>query len=204
MFALHDENLNVLMSGLLLSTDFKDCANNAGVGATGITIEAADLILEISRLEDISVAALAVTWQWETGFQLYPKPNTNGKPENMEEWDVGPFHVNIKYTNLYVKQGKLTISDIYKSNGIGGSNIWGDYLFDPNSTVSKDSKNWIASPFSGNPLANGRVAARRLKANGGSEENQVKWYAPDPEDRAKKYNTWRNNWKNFFACYQNI
>ncbi len=187
--------------------EFSKCLTAAGIpggGGTGISQDAADLVLQISSLENVSPQALAVTWQWETGFDLYPPPNTNNNPGNQSNWDVGPFHINMSWTNKYINNGRLDISDIMRLNGIGGSNVWGNNLYEP-SSVNQNRNNpsrWIPARYDGNPLANGRVAARRIRLNGGDERNQVKWYAPDPVDRGQKYDKWAPIWKKFFDCYK--
>jgi len=184
-------------------TKFEKCGGNQ-LTSTGFSEDAADLILQISKLEGVSPTALAVTWQNETDFKFYPKPNINRDITNPSNWDYGPFGVNFNWTQKYIKNGRLDITDILKSNGYGGSNVWGyvQYDYKLTSQFPKDPSKWDTVPFDGSPLANGRVAARRLKLNGGSEENMVKHYAPDPEERARRYNNWKNTWNNFFDCYK--
>lgn len=183
----YDQSLERLLYGVLTIQTFDDCVRRAGVGDTGIHWEAADLVLEISRLETISAEAIAVTWQWETGFNFHPLPNINGTKQepyknidNFERWDVGPFHINIYWTKKAIEKKEIDITDIYRATGVnGGSNVYGTMLFEPGSTTTKDKTNWRPARFDGNPLANGRVAARHIKASKGSTEGEkVSNYAP--------------------------
>ncbi len=189
-----------------LPDNFSDCAKRTGVSSSGITKAAADLIKQISRFEGVSVEALSVTWQFETGFNFQPSPNINGtvkEPKRYidqpDQWDVGPFHINVKWTKKGVKKGELDISDIQKFDGIGGDNVYG-ILYKP--TTSPDKLTWEPATFTGDPLVNGRIAARRILAYPGTTElEKLVQYAPDRTKRRKAYNDWAPSYKKFYDCY---
>ena len=188
--------------------DFGECARRSGVNNSGIHQAAADLVVRIARVEGISTEALAVTWQWETGFNMYPLPNINGSKKNPkryidqpEMWDVGPFHINVKWTKLAILKGEIDISDIElpMANTSNVSNVYG-VLY---KAASSKNKSYLEpSLFGGDPYANGRVAARRIKANLGTEAEKVAKYAPDYQDRLSKYNEWGPKFRRYFDCYE--
>jgi hypothetical protein len=87
---------------------FQACVG--GLGATGFTQEAANLIIQISGSQGTSRDLLAVTWMNENNFKPTPGPNTNGyngdaTTQDYMHWDVGPFHINIGYTLAAITNG---------------------------------------------------------------------------------------------------
>jgi hypothetical protein len=115
--------------------------------ATHFTQDAANLLLDIHSAEGTSLSLLGVTLMNEnTTFDLYLAPNTKFK--NTEWWDVGPFQLNQHYTNIALNSGKVSNSG---SNYLSNGDIYG--------RTAKANQ-----PFTGQPLANGRMAGRLLNA----------------------------------------
>jgi hypothetical protein len=169
---------------------FDDCAKEAGV--EGISQEVADLIQNISDLEGISRELLAVTLMNESSLSsssLHSDPNTNGHPEDIMKWDVGPFQINIYWTLAAVKKGEVSFDGLIMEN-VFGYNFYHSDMKTP-------------ATFSGDPLSNGRMAARRLNAIGGSDENKAVKYAP-PYARAHRKQSFKDyapRFQQFFNCY---
>lgn len=181
---------------------FSDCMVASGLSRyiSNFSKEAADLINQVSGLENVSAPLLAVTWAFETDFNLHPGPNINKHPGSPERWDVGPFHINIRWTERGVAKGELSFNGLTKRD-VYGSIAWS---VDP-SAVSPRLSDHLGTPgtFNGAPLSNGRMAARRLNAFGGSDENKASKYAPAEgrKDRKKQYNKFAPLYQKFFDCY---
>jgi hypothetical protein len=169
------------------SGSFQACVG--GLGGTGFNQEAADLINNISGKEGTSGDLLAVTWMNESSFTTHPNPMDNGHPENIMKWDVGPFQINIDWTLKTVAAKEVTFG------GLNERNVFG-YDF-----YRSDGKTPLA--FTGDPLSNGRMGARRLNAIGGSDENKATKYTAPGAQPARKtsYETYAGRFRDFFKCY---
>jgi hypothetical protein len=183
---------------------FADCVNESGLKgeqASTFTQQAADLVNQISSFENTSQALLAFTWYEENRFRMNPNPNDNGKRDNPTKWDVGPFHINVYWTERVAAAGQVNF------NGLSKPEVYGAraYPIDPEVDAFAAKLYGKYGPFDGSPLANGRMAARRLNAAGGSDENKAVMYAPGPS-RAYRRNAWRQVggiWNKFFNCWNN-
>jgi hypothetical protein len=167
-----------------------DCAGKAGVRGTGFTQDAADLINQISGAEGTSRELLAVTWMNESGFELRPSQNDNGHPENVDKWDVGPFQINVHWTLAQVAKKEVSFG------GLNERNVFG---YDFYHSDGKTPLNY----FTGDPLSNGRMGARRLNAIGGSDENKAIKYTKPSSQAARKtsYESYAGRFRDFFNCY---
>lgn len=123
-------------------------------------------------------------------FLFYPKPNSNGSDDDINKWDVGPFQLNIYWTLKAVEKGEVSFS------GLNELNVFG-YNFYQSDGVTP------APNFSGSPLANARMGARRLHAIGGSDRNKaIKYTAPASQPaRGQSYDGFAKRFKDFFTCY---
>lgn len=141
------------------------------------SIDNADVILLVSRLENISPELLAVTWLNETTFRFYSEPNKNNKPDNFSAWDVGPMQLNVGYTQKDLAVGFFKGLDLDLTKAFG--NALGAEL------------------FNGDPITNIRLAARKLKALGRADvigkNNERIYLKASVED-----------WKNFAEDYKNL
>src|SRR5690349_7080382 len=95
----------------------------------------------------------------ESNFAFHPPPNRNGHPENVDRWDVGPFQINVLWTLAQVAAKEVSFA------GLNERNVFG-YDF-----YRSDEKTPLA--FTGDPLSNGRMGARRLNAIGGNDQNKA-------------------------------
>ncbi len=168
---------------------FEACVG--GLGATGFTKEAADLINQISSDEGTSRDLLAVTWMNESNFVSHPNPNTNRHPEDIMKWDVGPFQINIYWTLKSVEKKEVSFG------GLNERNVFGYNFYQ-----GTDGK--VPAAFTGDPLSNGRMGARRLNAIGGSDENKaIKYTAPGAQPARKiSYGRYAGRFRDFFNCYR--
>lgn len=155
-----------------------DSGINAALLAAGkalITQEAADLAIEIFKAESVPAPTMAFTHCCEASFLLNSKPNCNGHPEGivcwdiatqkLVSWDIGSYQLNFLWTHRSLAIGE------YRMDGLTFSDIWGKTFYD---------RDGAPADFSGVPLANGRLAARRLmavKAGGLSESEALKFRA---------------------------
>ncbi len=192
---------------------FSNCLKTAGLDPVEFhhfNEQAANLINQISSLENVSQPLLAITWRYENNFQMNPKPNTNGHPENTDKWDVGPFHINVHWTEAEAKQGGVSFDGLSRTD-VYGSTVTGGRDEDQGLRVYGK-----VSPFNGDPLANGRMAARRLNAFGGSDQHKAMMYAPPDHfegtgkkkhwvatrtGRGSNYNHYAPALAKFFDCY---
>lgn len=108
------------------------------------SIDNADIILVVSKLEKIVPELIAVTWMNETTFRFYSEPNKNGQPNNFDAWDVGPMQMNVGWTKKDLQVG------FFSDKGINISRVLGT----------------AADLYDGDPLDNLRLASRSLLARG--------------------------------------
>lgn len=171
--------------------------------------EDVDLINRISRAEGVSPALLAITWRFETVFAMRPDPNTNQLPNKPPteptRWDVGPFHINIRWTELAAAKGEISFSGVSRLDAYG---FLGWLATEGKTSNVRDNPGWGLGPFDGNPFANGRIAARRLKAIRGSDKDKAMKYAP-PDGKIKTrtfrgnmYDKYASAFEKFFDCYR--
>jgi hypothetical protein len=171
---------------------FEDCFQRSGLATTHVkdqyadgklfTQEAANLLLDINNAEGTSLALLGVTLMNEnTTFDLRLRPNTNGAKDR-EWWDVGPFQINQHYTNLAVGR-KVVSMDGRDYGGIYGMKLAAN------------------EPFYGDPLQNGRMAARRLNTSGTNDRQRAINYAMR-DGRGKSYDSFGPLFNDFFNCYK--
>lgn len=170
---------------------FLDCLCKAGVQNTGFTEDAADLINQISGYEGTSRDLLAVTWKNENSFHLRPGPNKNARPDDIQKWDVGPFHINIGYTLGAVDPKRVNFK------GLTVQGVFG-YTF-----YHSDGKTPTGT-FDGVPLENGCMAARRLNFLGSNDRERVVNYAgrKNGPARGRYYDAYHGAFAKFFDCYK--
>jgi hypothetical protein len=183
---------------------FSECFKEAGLDkkpekdsrnkAAQFNEKAAKLIQEIFIREFgiVSQAALAVTLMNEDeSFALEnAETNFNNKPSEVMKWDLGPFQLNVFWTNQAVLINEVSLS------GLTYDGIFGSTFFD------KDNK--PIKTFTGNPLQNGQMAARRLNAAPGKTEKEkvTNYTAPASRgDRANSYDWYAPKFKTFFDCF---
>ena len=184
---------------------FWDCYGKAGLSgdAAKFNDAAASLIKDISSRENVPADALAVTMMNETAnkdFSLKTQPNLNGHPEDYTHWDVGPFQLNVHWTLRSVQIKEISWSDIIKFSGTdpAGNNVFGQYYY------QSDGKTPVTE-FTGDPLANGRVAARRLGATPGStwRDKVINYTKPTSRPaRARSYDNYASSFTTFFDCFK--
>ena len=124
-------------------------------------------------------------------FNLYPGPNMNKVPNDIEAWDVGPFHINIGFTLDAVSRGRVDF------NGLTVQGVFG-YTF-----YHSDGKT-PTQTFDGVPLENGRMAARRLKSFGDNDRDRAVGYAgrKNGPARGRSYDAYSGRYKTFFDCWK--
>jgi hypothetical protein len=106
------------------------------------------------------------------------------------KWDLGPFQLNVFWTNQAVLINEVSLS------GLTYDGIFGSTFFD------KDNK--PIKTFTGNPLQNGQMAARRLNAMPGKTEKEkvTNYTAPASRGaRANSYDWYAPKFKTFFDCF---
>jgi hypothetical protein len=97
---------------------FEACAG--GLQGTGFTKGAADLINQISGDEgSTSRDLLAVTWMNESHFDLHSGAMDNGHPEDVMQWDVGPFQINVHWTLAQVAAKEVSFGGLNERNVFG-------------------------------------------------------------------------------------
>jgi YD repeat-containing protein len=157
--------------------------------ATHFTPEAADLLLKVNKAEGTSLSLLAVTLMNEnTSFDLYEKPNTlfnpkTGKDAPRNWWDVGPFQLNQHYINQGIANKRLSMDDL-DYGGVFGMKM------------DKDQR------FGGDPLQNGRMAARHLNTIGSNDRARAVAYAGQAKalQRGQSYDSFASLFETFFNC----
>lgn len=101
-----------------------------------------------------------------------------------------PFQLNIYWTYKAAEKKEVSFA------GLNERNVFGYHFY------RSDGKTPAA--FSGDPVSNGRMAARRLKAIGGSDQNQaIKYTKPSSQPaRKESYANFTGSFRNFFNCYR--
>lgn len=108
------------------------------------TIDSADFVVDVSKVEPIAPELFAVTWQWEYTFGFYAPANVNNDPDDFLKHDVGQMQLNVGHTlaDIEVKFFSATGIDVDRALG-------------------------TKSPrFNGDAMENARLAARKLLALG--------------------------------------
>jgi RHS repeat-associated protein len=173
---------------------FYDCLYSSGLAKTHAKGQyadaklfnqaAADLLLEVHNAEGTSLSLLGVTLMNEnTTFNLMLGPNTNSRTKT-EWWDVGPFQINQHYTNQAI------------ANGVSNARLAYWDIYGP--TVSANGS------FTGSPVANGQMAARRLQAAGNTDRARAVNYAGNKNGpaRGRSYDSFAPLFDKFFNCYR--
>lgn len=152
------------------------------------TPEAADLCLDIAKLESITPTLICFTMLNESTFDMRPLPNTNKEPLNFWKWDIGPWQLNLGWTfkSVWVLE--------FSSKGILPNDCFGKVFVDEAGQPSK---------FTGDPLANGRMAARKLKSLRGLDIDKATLYTgPSAQpNRRKSYEALSPMFDDFFRLY---
>jgi len=176
---------------------FEDCFRSSGLATTHakgqyadgthLNKEAANLLLDIHNAESTSLPLLAVTLMNEnTSFNLRLNPMVNvdkkGNPRPEVNWDVGPFQLNQFYINDAIKRGAVSMNDL-DYGGIYGMKLKAN------------------EPFYGDPLQNGRMAARHLNTVGGKTDRERAINYAAREGRGDSYDSFAPLFERFFNCY---
>lgn len=171
-------------------------------GRAPLTKEAVDLAIAISKVEPISPHLICFTHLCENSFQIIPaKPNTNGHPEAIwrdekTSWDIGPFQINLGWALRMVFNSEL------HSGSLRFTECMGTKFFEDDGVTP--------AAFTGLPLANGRLAARRLvvpRGWSGSGADRDRFYAvkyTGPLRQERRGGLWdllHSNFENFFRLY---
>ena len=106
-------------------------------------VDNADVINQVSKLENVTPALIAVTWLNETTFRFYSEPNKNNSTDFMR-WDVGPMQLNRRVTTQDINVGFISPKGLDISAAFGSG----------------------VDLFVGSPIMNIRLSARKLKALG--------------------------------------
>jgi hypothetical protein len=169
---------------------YSGCVKDYFGKSSGIPIpphDAASIILTVSSLEGTAESLLAVTWAAESpneGFGQYFNSNPNDGSEGNA--DVGPFQLNYR---TYGNDSRLSgLGDVF-----GGT------------TTGREM-------FTGDPTANGRMAARILNGYGGGKLAAIRFTTGTgpasrsaqgrarAKDRGGKYDRWHRKYDDFFKC----
>ena len=148
------------------------------------TPDAARLILLVSKWHGITPELLAVTWMNESVFSFYPQPNNNGTPDDFSKWDVGPMQMNVKWTlaDIDVKYYAVP-ADLNLREALGTHhNIH----------------------FNGNPTANVRLAAIKLKRLHKTDDAQraIMYTGPNARPyRLESFNKYAPLFRTFFERF---
>jgi hypothetical protein len=165
-----------------------------------LTPEAADLAATVSLLErNVPSAVVAFTHLCEASFNLTSRPNTNGKPACVWAWDIGPFQLNLSWTMRSIFNGD------YSSHGLTFNDVFGSFGYEPDGVTP--------APFSGSPVANGRLACRRLLSVHGDsaslgyesllEMRAVRYTGPAHQERRRDlYRQLYPSFTRFFDLYK--
>lgn len=163
-----------------------------------LTEQAADLHVQIAKLENIAVDLVSFTHLCENSFSIRPKPNDNKRPTSPWDFDIGPFALNLGWTMRAVFQGD------YSAKGLAFKDVFGDFY---------EGDGITPNVFSGDALANGRLAARRLLSFRGNPSSlgytsagkmlAVRYTGPGPaqEHRAVLYDALISLFQKFFELY---
>jgi hypothetical protein len=159
-------------------------------------VSALEMLQTVSRAETvngdpnrtISAALLAVVWHGETivGDFTASANVSESKGKNPGDVDYGPFQLNYNQIKSEVALG------LYKIDDLGEKNVFGSKTITPNTA------------FDGSPSSNMMIAARKLKANGGTQDrNRVKAYVGGTNwdaTRRDHFDTYFPKWQSFFNC----
>jgi hypothetical protein len=179
---------------------FLDCFRRSGLAtnystgpddpdATHFTQEAANLLVDAHNAEGTSLSLMAVTMMNENNsFSERPNPmvnvNSKGQALPAKYWDVGPFQLNQPTIRAALENGVIKNAG---TNYLDNGQIFGR-------TVKEKQ------PFSGDPLANARIAARWLQLAGGNDRQRAINYA-QRAGRGKSYDRYAPLFDRFFNCY---
>lgn len=178
--------------------DFQTSLNLSGLGEAfdsspyvkwgKFTQEAADLVIKVHLFEKVSCPLISVTWLNESVFNIRPVPNTNGNDANWFGYDIGPAQLNLGWSLRMAWQGELK-----RTNDLLFVDVFGKPPYLP------------GQEFTGNPLANLRVMARRLLAGSLSTDERtlaVRYTGPKAQSyRGQSYDKFAPLFKNFFDYY---
>lgn len=149
--------------------------------------QSADITLEVAALENISPELLFYTWAKESCFVLNPKPNTNNRPECIYFWDIGPMQVSMGWGFKSAWVAEYSVKDLHYDQ------VFGSVFYESGQPCA----------FTGNPLANLRMGARRLLARKGSDEEKATLYC-GPNSQPNRREGWKKYgeiMKDFFQRY---
>jgi hypothetical protein len=125
----------------------------------------------------------------DNSFSLRPNPFVNvgskGQALPTKYWDVGPFQLN-----------QITITNAIEAGKIKNE---GKNFLDYGSIFGRTVK--ANQPFSGDPLANARIAARWLQVAGGNDRQRAINYA-QRAGRGPNYDRFGRLFDAFFNCYK--
>lgn len=164
---------------------------------TVVLIAKGEAIGHQSRLPSL-MAMTAFTWCNESTWMLNPGPNTNNKPQNPWNWDIGPFQLNVQWTM------RMSWQQDFTSRDLPWKKVFGESFYLEDGTTP--------APFNGDPIFNGRCALRRTlldNRNPGAfgfpdrETMQVVLYTgPKAQpSRLKSWNKYGEDFKKFFEAY---
>lgn len=160
-----------------------------------LTLEAAKLIQQVAIAENCSPVVLSISWLNESSFRLTPEPNTNGKPDDFDHWDVGPMQLNVHWTNATIRMKEVAAM----------AEDW--------SGVASYRSDGTPMDFNGDWIANIRMAARRLNAihtktfdalgfASPDEMRTVKYTGPNAQPyRLTSYREYAPLFQKFFECF---
>jgi hypothetical protein len=150
--------------------------------------EAANLCIQIAKFERVSETLMCFTMLNESTFNVRPLPNTNKEPLNVWKWDIGGWQLNMGWTYKSVWVGE------FSSKGIKPDECFGQVFFDAQGNPA---------PFSGDPLSNGRMAARKLARIHGTDEEKAGIYTGGTrvETRKASFREWSPYFQEFFRLY---
>jgi RHS repeat-associated protein len=182
-----------IINNFAMQNSAGDCAAQAG--ALGISQEVADLIQKVSALEGTSRELLTVTLMNESSLSasaLTAPANTNGKNDDVMKWDVGPFQINIGWTYAALEKKEVSFQGGLTKEGVFGYSFYHSDMKTP-------------AAFDGDPLSNGRMAARRLNATPGrTDEDKAANYTKKTSRPARRtsFQKYAPLFKTFFSnCY---
>ena len=156
-----------------------------------LTQEASDLAIAVAKLEHVSPHLVCFSHMCEASFILYSVPQTNGHPESYFLWDVGSFQISMRWSVRSSWLGEIKTSDLPWVEVFG--------------TVFYESDGVTPAKFNGNPVTNGRLAARILKSKGTDDATRARLYTgPNhQEKRAALWDSLSPAFVKFFSLYQN-
>lgn len=158
--------------------------------------ESFDLIIQAAQMEKCSPSVLGFTILNESILDLHPLPNTNGQPECIWGFDIGPGQINLGwcYRSVWVKE--------FSAEGLHFNDVFGKVFYEADGTPCRSTAD---------PLANLRMTCRKLTAKKWKEGEG--W--PDAETKAvslycgpaarpfrqKAWAEWKELFGKFFEVY---